>query len=125
MPFSRAVLALYRLRSILGIRRVNIMRKLRLLPFAPGLMLALLNSVLAAQTVQTVRVISRSIERKVELPGEFLPYESVPIHAKVAGFIEKVLVDRGSTVKAGQLLATTVAPELTARIAEAEAKVKA
>ena len=80
---------------------------------------------LSAQTVQTVRVISRSIEKKVELPGEFLPYESVPIHAKVAGFVEKVLVDRGSLVKTGQLLATMIAPELTARIAEAEAKVKA
>ena len=78
-----------------------------------------------AQTVETVRVISRSIERKVDLPGEFLPYESVPIHAKVAGFVDKVLVDRGSVVKAGQLLATVIAPELTARIAEAESKVKA
>ncbi len=78
-----------------------------------------------AQPVQTVHVISRPIERKVDLPGEFLPYESVPIHAKVAGFVEKVLVDRGSAVKTGQLLATMIAPELTAQIAEAQAKVKA
>lgn len=78
-----------------------------------------------AQTVETVRVVSRPIERKVDLPGEFLPYESVPIHARVAGFVDKVLIDRGSVVKAGQLLATVIAPELTARIAEAESKVKA
>jgi membrane fusion protein, multidrug efflux system len=87
--------------------------------------LALFSSVLQAQTIETVRVVSRAIERKVGLPGEFLPYESVPIHAKVVGFVENVLVDRGSRVKTGQLLATMIAPELAARIAEAEAKVKA
>jgi RND family efflux transporter MFP subunit len=101
------------------------MKRPRLLPLAPCIVLALLSAAIDAQTVQTVRVISRQIERKVELPGEFLPYESVPIHAKVAGFVEKVFVDRGSRVKIGQLLATMVAPELTAQIAEAEAKVKA
>ena len=88
-------------------------------------LLALTNVGLRAQTVEAVHVISRAIERKVELPGEFMPYERVPIHAKVPGFVGSVLVDRGSVVKAGQLLATMVAPELTAKIAEAEAKVQA
>ncbi len=87
--------------------------------------LTLTGVALQAQTVETVHVISRAVERKVDLPGEFLPYERVPIHAKVPGFVSTVLVDRGSVVKAGQLLATMVAPELTARIAEAEAKVQA
>jgi RND family efflux transporter MFP subunit len=59
----------------------------------------------------------------VELPGEFLPYQSVAVRAKVTGFVEQVRVDRGSTVKEGDLLATLVAPELTAQRVEAEAKV--
>lgn len=101
------------------------MRKPRSLAVASWSALALVQAAMQAQTVQTVRVISRPVERKVELPGEFLPYESVPIHAKVSGFVEKVLVDRGSAVKTGELLATMIAPELTAQIAEAEAKVKA
>jgi membrane fusion protein (multidrug efflux system) len=87
--------------------------------------LALTNIGLQAQTVEIVHVISRPVERKVDLPGEFLPYERVAIYAKVPGFVDKVLVDRGSVVKVGQLLATMVAPELTAKIAEAEAKVQA
>jgi len=33
-------------------------------------------------------------------------------------------VDRGSTVKQGQVLITLVAPEMTAQIAEAESKVR-
>src|ERR1700736_793553 len=64
------------------------------------------------QTLDAVRVISRPLDRKVDLPGEFVPYLSVPIHAKITGFVQKVEVDRGSVVKEGQLLATMIAPEL-------------
>ena len=77
------------------------------------------------QTMDAVRVISRPLDRKVELPGEFVPYLSVPVHAKIPGFVEKVEVDRGSVVKEGQLLATMIAPELNAQRAEAKAKVSA
>jgi membrane fusion protein, multidrug efflux system len=77
------------------------------------------------QTLDAIRVISRPLDRKVELPGEIVPYLSVPIHAKIAGFVDKVSVDRGSIVKEGQLLATMIAPELTAQRAEAKAKVSA
>src|SRR5436190_17534922 len=77
----------------------------------------------ADQTVEVVRVVSRPTNRTVDLPGEFVPYLSVPIHAKIAGFVEKIEVDRGSLVKEGQLLATMVAPELKAQRAEAKAKI--
>jgi membrane fusion protein, multidrug efflux system len=79
----------------------------------------------AVPSVEAVRVIARPIERKLPLPGEFVPYLKVPIHAKVAGFVDKIEVDRGSMVKEGQLLATIVAPELNAQHAEAEARVRA
>jgi len=77
------------------------------------------------QTLEAVPVVSRPLDRTVLLPGEFVPYLSVPIHAKIAGFVEKVEVDRGSVVTEGQLLATMMAPELNAQRAEAEAKVRA
>jgi RND family efflux transporter MFP subunit len=77
-----------------------------------------------AQQLEAVRVISRPLDQTVVLPGEFTPYLSVAIHAKVAGFVQKVEVDRGSVVKDGQLLATIIAPELNAQRAEAEAKVQ-
>ena len=41
---------------------------------------------------------------------------------RVAGYVERVLVDRGSKVETGQLLVELSAPEMTARIAEAESK---
>jgi membrane fusion protein (multidrug efflux system) len=77
-----------------------------------------------AQQLEAVRVVSRPLNQTVILPGEFTPYLSVAIHAKVAGFVQRVNVDRGSVVKEGQLLATIIAPELTAQHAEAEAKMQ-
>ncbi len=86
----------------------------------------LLSTPLLAQTpVECVRVISKSVDRQVRVPGELLPYLSVPIHAKVVGFVDKVEVDRGSVVKKGQVLASLVAPEMEAQIAEGLSKVQA
>ena len=78
----------------------------------------------AQEPVDVVAVVARSPERRIALPGEFLPYLAVDIQAKVAGFVEKVPVDRGSVVKEGDLLATLVAPELKAQRLAAEAKVQ-
>ena len=70
----------------------------------------------AAQTpVEVVRVTSKAVERQVNLPGEFQPYLAVPIFAKVAGFVKQVNVDRGSSVRKGQTLATLEAPEMLAQ----------
>src|SRR5579862_6837949 len=77
----------------------------------------------AAQTsVDVVRVTSKAVERQVKLPGELQPYLAVPIHAKLPGFVSTVAVDRGSTVKQGQVLLTIEAPEMQAQIVEAQAK---
>jgi membrane fusion protein, multidrug efflux system len=74
------------------------------------------------QTVDLVPVVARQALRTAELPGEFQPFLSVALHAKVPGFVERVLVDRGSAVKQGQLLVELSAPEMAARIAEAASK---
>lgn len=79
----------------------------------------------APTPVEIVQVISKPVEREMRLPGELRPYLSVPLHSKVTGFVDQVNVDRGSTVKQGQVLITLVAPEMTAQIAEAESKVRA
>jgi membrane fusion protein (multidrug efflux system) len=77
-----------------------------------------------SQTAELVPVVSKPISRTVELPGEFQPFQSVSIRAKVRGYVERVLVDRGSSVKRGELLAELTAPEMKAQIAEAESKVQ-
>jgi RND family efflux transporter MFP subunit len=82
-------------------------------------------AVLQAQKVELVPVVSKEISQTIDLPGEFLAFQSVDLHAKVRGFVEQVLVDRGSVVKRGQLLAVLSAPEMKAQLAEAESRVAA
>jgi RND family efflux transporter MFP subunit len=86
------------------------------LTFAPGL---------RAQPLEVVPVISRAVERSSRLPGELLPFQQVALHARVAGFVDTVTVDRGSPVVKGQVLVTLAAPELLAQLAEAEARARA
>jgi membrane fusion protein (multidrug efflux system) len=74
---------------------------------------------------EVVRVTSKAVERQVKLPGEFQPYLAVPIYAKLPGFVKRVAVDRGSTVKQGQVLVTLEAPEMQAQITEAQSKAQA
>jgi membrane fusion protein (multidrug efflux system) len=76
------------------------------------------------QVVPVTTVRSQIVERKVSLPGELVGFQDVLLHSKVQGFVQSVRVDRGSVVKKGQLLVSTVAPELDAQRNEAEAKVR-
>ncbi len=77
------------------------------------------------QTSELASVVSKSVSRTVELPGEFLPFLTVSLHAKLQSYVERVLVDRGSVVKRGELLVDLSAPELSAQVAEAQSKVQA
>ena len=77
------------------------------------------------QKIELVPVVSKTLARSVELPGEFQAFLSVALHAKVPGYVDRVLVDRGSNVKKGDLLVELSAPEMSAQIAEAESKVQA
>jgi RND family efflux transporter MFP subunit len=78
----------------------------------------------AILTVEIVRVISKPLDTSTHLEGELTPYERVAIYARANGFVSSVRVDRGSKVKAGDLLLTIVAPELGAQRAEAQAKLQ-
>jgi membrane fusion protein (multidrug efflux system) len=74
------------------------------------------------QSSALVKVVSKPISKTIDLPAEVLPFLTVSLHAKIPGYVERVLVDRGSIVKEGQLLVELNAPELKAQIAEAESK---
>jgi RND family efflux transporter MFP subunit len=56
--------------------------------------------------------------------GQFLPYQEVELHAKVAGYIKKINVDIGDHVHTGQVLAVLEIPELTAQLQAASAQVR-
>ncbi len=84
----------------------------------------LLAATAVAQSVETVRVTSKTLEHTVKLPGEFQSYEAVELRARVPGYVERMLVDRGSAVKKGDRIAELSAPEMKAQLAEAQSKAR-
>jgi RND family efflux transporter MFP subunit len=75
--------------------------------------------------IEVVRVVEQSLDVPLSLPGELTAFQSVAIFPRVTGFVKAVNVDRGSKVRAGQLLASLEAPELVAQRSEAQSKLQA
>jgi len=70
------------------------------------------------------RVQRGPMESTLTLAGEFKPFQVVDVHAKVAGYIQKIYVDVGDHVRQGQTLAILEVPELTAQLSSADAAVR-
>ncbi|MGM9511896.1 efflux RND transporter periplasmic adaptor subunit [Larkinella sp. GY13] len=71
-----------------------------------------------AETQYRIGAVSRQpVGQTVQLPGEFHPYQEVTIYPRATGFVDRVLVDRGSAVRKGQVLMTIDAPETEERLA--------
>ena len=64
-----------------------------------------------------------TIANSLSIAGQFMPYQNVDLHAKVAGYIRKIYVDIGDHVHQGQVLAVLEIPELVAEVDEAKASV--
>jgi membrane fusion protein, multidrug efflux system len=76
-------------------------------------------------TIDVVRVVEQSLDVPLSLPGELTAFQSVAMFPRVTGFVKAVNVDRGSKVRAGELLALLEAPELVAQRSEAQSKLQA
>jgi RND family efflux transporter MFP subunit len=78
----------------------------------------------AAPAAPVVEVQRGQLANTLQVAGEFVPYQEVELHAKVAGYIKQINVDIGDRVKAGQVLATLDIPELEAQVQGASAGVR-
>jgi membrane fusion protein (multidrug efflux system) len=75
-------------------------------------------------TVTLVPVEKGKLSSTIAIPGELLPYQQVDLYAKVNSYVKKLLVDIGSEVHQGQLLATLEAPEINSQLAGAESRIQ-
>lgn len=78
-------------------------------------------------TLLTVSVVSPAPGKAVAalpLPAEVKPLVEAPIHARASGYVIRCLVDIGSQVKPGELLAEIDTPELHQEIARSRAEQK-
>jgi len=78
----------------------------------------------AAPRAAVVKVRRAPISNTLSIAGEFLPYQEVELHAKVAGYIRNINVDIGDRVHTGQVLAVLEIPELSAELEGASAGVR-
>jgi membrane fusion protein, multidrug efflux system len=62
-----------------------------------------------------------AISRSVTLPGELKAFQQATLYAKTAGYLKTIHVDKGDSVKQGDLLAEIEAPELIADAAKFKA----
>ncbi|HAL83498.1 MAG TPA: efflux RND transporter periplasmic adaptor subunit [Mucilaginibacter sp.] len=80
-------------------------------------------------TVQAVSVVLVPVQKgklstTIAVPGELIPYQQVDLYAKVNSYVKTLLVDIGSEVHKGQLLATLEAPEINSQLAGAQSRIK-
>lgn len=74
--------------------------------------------------IEAVAVVSKPLDAAIHLDGELAPYQAVALYARVNGFVGRVLVDRGSRVKKGDVALILTAPELVSQRTEVEAKLQ-
>jgi RND family efflux transporter MFP subunit len=77
-----------------------------------------------AATVGVTRVVKKSLGRQITLSSELVPFQEIDVYAKESGYVKKLLVDYGTHVKTGQVMAVLEIPELEAQLQEDQAQIK-
>src|SRR5579863_3426989 len=74
-------------------------------------------------TVGVTKVVKKSLGRNITLSSELVPFQEIDVYAKESGYVKKLLVDYGTHVKAGQVMAILEIPELEAQLQEDRAEI--
>ena len=75
----------------------------------------------AAPTVNVLKVQKATADEDLVLPGNVQAWADAPIYARSNGYLKRWLVDIGTPVKAGQLLAEVDIPDVDQQLAQSEA----
>lgn len=78
-----------------------------------------------SQTVAVTPVRRLALSQKLTVSSELVPFQEIDVYAKESGFVKELLVDYGTHVRAGQLLAVLEIPELQAQVEQDEAAIVA
>jgi membrane fusion protein (multidrug efflux system) len=65
-----------------------------------------------------------SVEQTITLPGDLAGYYQSSLYSKVTGYLKSISVDKGDTVRTGQVLAVIEVPELDQQFARAQANLE-
>jgi RND family efflux transporter MFP subunit len=77
-----------------------------------------------AVSVGVAAVTRRTIVRQITISSELVPYQQIDLYAKESGYLKQLLVDYGTRVKKGQLVAVLEIPELEMQLQQDAAAIK-
>jgi RND family efflux transporter MFP subunit len=66
----------------------------------------------------------KTLRRDLTISSELVPFQEIDVYAKESGYVHDLLVDYGTHVKKGQLMAVLEIPELVAQIQQDAAAIK-
>ncbi len=75
-------------------------------------------------TVDVVHPRQGDIVKTIELPGDVVGFYEAALHAKVTGYLKSISVDKGDSVKKGQVLAEIEVPELQSNLMQSQANLE-
>jgi RND family efflux transporter MFP subunit len=75
-------------------------------------------------TVGVTKVVKKSLGRDITLSSELVPFQEIDVYAKESGYVKNLLVDYGTHVQAGQVMAILEIPELQAQLEQDQAEIK-
>jgi RND family efflux transporter MFP subunit len=79
----------------------------------------------SAVTVGVTPVTARPMAQHLTISSELVPFQEIDVYAKEAGYVKQLLVDYGTHVRAGQLMAVLEIPELEAQLEQDKAAIRA
>lgn len=77
----------------------------------------------AIPTVGVTAAVRKPMARQLTVSSELVPYQETDVFAKESGYVKELLVDYGSRVKQGQLMAVLDIPELQIQLKQDEAAI--
>jgi RND family efflux transporter MFP subunit len=77
-----------------------------------------------AVEVGVAAVKSMPLSRSLTISSELVPFQEIDVYAKESGYVKQLLVDYGTRVKAGQLMAVLEIPELEQQLQQDDAAIR-
>ena len=78
----------------------------------------------AGISVGVTKVGTKTLERQLTVSSELVPFQEVDVYAKESGYVHDLLVDYGTRVKKGQVMAVLEIPELEVQLQQDDAAIR-
>src|ERR1700722_17207265 len=75
-------------------------------------------------TVDVFHPVRGDIAKDIDLPGDVVGFYEAALHSKVTGYLKSISVDKGDSVKKGQVLAEIEVPELQSNLMRSQASLE-